>query len=56
MVPLTAPGAEVPVNFVRRFVKLRNAIHLNHLAEFMDQDTEQLLRILLSADGVCDPN
>jgi hypothetical protein len=56
MLPVATRDPEVPVDFMRRLVKLRNAVELDDLAEFANQDTEQLLRLLLSTDGVSDPN
>jgi len=37
---LAAFDAEVPIDLVRRLVKLRDRVELNHLAEFVHQDTE----------------
>jgi hypothetical protein len=41
--------------FVRPFIILRDGVELNDLAEFVDQDIEQIARFFLRPDGGRDP-
>ena len=52
MLPLATSRTEVPVDFVRRLVILRNAVKLDDLAQFVNENTKQFLRFLLSSDRV----
>jgi len=53
---LSVALAKMPVHFARGFVVLRNGVKGNHRAQFLDQDTEERLRIMLSPDRVGNPD
>src|SRR5690349_18585700 len=49
-------GTEIPIDFVRGLVELRNAVKWNDLTELAHKDAEQLPRLFLGPDLRRDPN
>ena len=53
---IKAAGTQMNGDFGGPFVKLRDGVKLQHLAQFVDQNTEQFAGVPLSSDRRGDPN